>query len=404
LGVTTTVDDDMLLTLHSTAHCVLWTPPAGMSEVLDSSGCSNADASNVDMEINQLALGVAGPTGDKTATNDTAAVAVTKTLALRKATAAVTCDLSVQLAKPIAFRSQATAVVESGTQVTVSKPAGAAEGDVLLAGITFGGATMTMSAIPTDWALVRQASNGGVWFTNTYTHVVGPSEPANYAWTISVTGKILGDITAYSGVDTVTPVDVSAAATAFQIMPTMTTTVPNVLLVAYFGGANSTTVATWPAAPGMFERSELTTTSAASYLSVSHQEQVWPTAGATGTRTNNSTPGVNGPVGQWLALRPAANSVIGTGSISITSPAGPTLRSVSFATSAVTFTTGERLQVAVTAPSDPVNCGVSVSYDGVSEPSKLTVATIVPEGVAGLLLLAPALPLGARWWKKRRQG
>jgi hypothetical protein len=50
-----------------------------------------------------------------------------------------------------------------------------------------------------------------------------------------------------------------------------------------------------------------------------------------------------------------------------------------------------------------VNCGVKVSYDSTATPSKLTVATIVPEGVAGLLLLAPALPIGARWWKRRRQ-
>jgi len=48
------------------------------------------------------------------------------------------------------------------------------------------------------------------------------------------------------------------------------------------------------------------------------------------------------------------------------------------------------------------NCGVRLSYDEATVPSKLTVATIVPEGVLGLLLLAPALPLGARWWKRRR--
>jgi len=30
-------------------------------------------------------------------------------------------------------------------------------------------------------------------------------------------------------------------------------------------------------------------------------------------------------------------------------------------------------------------------------------ATIVPEGVAGLLLLAPTLPLGIRVWKSRRR-
>ena len=48
------------------------------------------------------------------------------------------------------------------------------------------------------------------------------------------------------------------------------------------------------------------------------------------------------------------------------------------------------------------DCNGALSYDGVSQASKLTVATIVPEGVARLLLLAPALPFGARWWKRRR--
>jgi hypothetical protein len=53
-------------------------------------------------------------------------------------------------------------------------------------------------------------------------------------------------------------------------------------------------------------------------------------------------------------------------------------------------------------PNDAANCGVRLSYDEASKPSKLTVATIVPEGVLGLLLLAPALPFVARWWKRRR--
>jgi len=403
-AVTTTVANDALLTFHSTADCVNWAPPGGMTEVLDSTGCSGGASSNVDMEINELALGGAGPIGGFTATNDGAAVGVTKTVALRKATAAITCNLTVQVGKPIVFRSQATTVVNNGTQVAVSKPAGATEGDVLVAGITFGpvGGT-SMSAVPANWTLVRAASNGGAIWTNTYTHVVGPSEPANYTWTANQAVQLIGDITAYSGVDTVTPVDLSAAATGFQTMPTMTTTGPNELLIAYFGGSNTVSPSNWTPAPGMLERSDLVTSVASQpWLGVSHQEQVWPTAGATGARTTNSVPTVNGPVGQWLALRPATNSVLGTGTVSITSPAGPTLRSVSFAMAAVTFATGERLQVAVTAPDDPVNCGASVSYDGVSEPSKLTVATDVPEGVAGLLLLAPALPLGARWWKRRR--
>src|SRR5439155_25491752 len=82
--------------------------------------------------------------------------------------------------------------------------------------------------------------------------------------------------------------------------------------------------------------------------------------------------------------------------------ASPTLSSISIATSAATFATGERLVFELSVPNDAANCGVRLSYDEATVPSKLTVATIVPEGIAGLLLLAPALPVGARWRKRRR--
>src|SRR5437762_8903950 len=104
-GVTTSAANDVLLTLHTTANCVTWTAPAGMTEVLDSTGCTNGATTNVDMEINQLALGAAGGTGDKIATNDGAAVGVTVTVALRPVTAPLTCTLTVQLSKPIQFRA-----------------------------------------------------------------------------------------------------------------------------------------------------------------------------------------------------------------------------------------------------------------------------------------------------------
>jgi hypothetical protein len=103
-----------------------------------------------------------------------------------------------------------------------------------------------------------------------------------------------------------------------------------------------------------------------------------------------------------ILLIPAAPISLGSASVSIASPSGPTLVSTPIATSAWTFLTGDRLAVDVVAPNDAANCAVRISYDSTSTPSKITVATIVPEGIAGLLLLAPALPLGLRWWKRRR--
>src|SRR2546423_11754508 len=56
LGVTTTVANDVLLTLHTTANCVTWTAPAGMTEVLDSTGCTNGGRNNIGSVSTPLAL------------------------------------------------------------------------------------------------------------------------------------------------------------------------------------------------------------------------------------------------------------------------------------------------------------------------------------------------------------
>jgi len=76
----------------------------------------------------------------------------------------------------------------------------------------------------------------------------------------------------------------------------------------------------------------------------------------------------------------------------------------SWATSAVAaFADGDRLEYTLTFTSAWSNCS-STAYDAyyVGFASRITVATIVPETVAGLLLLAPALPLATYWWKRRR--
>src|SRR2546428_3052364 len=126
-----------------------------------------------------------------------------------------------------------------------------------------------------------------------------------------------------------------------------------------------------------------------------------PPAAASGLRTAVPSDATRPSAAHTLALRPAS-ALIGSATAAITSPATATLVSTSFATSAVTFATGDFLQLDIYAPNDTVNCTSNLSYDAASTASKLTVATIVPEGMLGLLLLAPALPLGLRWWKRRR--
>jgi ABC-type transport system involved in multi-copper enzyme maturation permease subunit len=75
----------------------------------------------------------------------------------------------------------------------------------------------------------------------------------------------------------------------------------------------------------------------------------------------------------------------------------------SWSTSAATFAGGDRLYFLMTFTGAGSNCNnTTLSYTTLANPTYFTVAMIVPEHVAGLLPLALALPLAARWWKRRR--
>jgi 1,2-diacylglycerol 3-beta-glucosyltransferase len=399
LGVTTTVANDVLLTFHSTANCVTWTPPAGMTEVLDSTGCTNGATSNVDIEINQLSLGAAGATGDKIATNDSAAVAVTKTIALRKNTAAATCDLTVMVMRPVQYRASSSNVAADSTSMVINVPAGVVNGDVMVAVVAWRFQSGLTVSGPAGWTLLNTGGNGACCTVNEYTRVAS-NEPASYTWTSSAATGITGGISAYTNVDTVTLVDVqggNASSGLTATTPVLTTTQPAEMLVATFV---TSFTATWTPPTGMVERFDRTVGGSFTE-SISLADGIEALAGAV---SKSATATANGSgATHLLALRSAAGyGSLGSTTVGVTSPATNQLLSPSFSLPAVTFSAGDRLQVDVVAENDQLNCSSSIAYDGASEPSKLTVATIVPEGVAGLLLLAPALPLGARWWKRRR--
>jgi len=392
-SVTTTVANGRLLTYHSTAYCVTWTPPIGMTQIVDFSGCSQGASSNVDAEINELTLGAAGPTGTKTATSDTAAVGVTKSIALRPTTTPLTCALTAQLSKPIQLRSVASNTAATSA-LSLNVPSGVVDGDVMIAAVAHGlVATPFTTTPPAGWTLVHQVEPGvtNVFGIFVYRRVAS-GEPVSYSWTFSSAVNSAGAISAYWNVDTSGSIDVETGGQG--AVSSTTTTEPGDLLVL---SSMSTSTTTFTPPAGMTERIDVASGSS-NVASLELADAVQAIGGATGSKTPTPSPST------WvlLALRPTAGSFLGSASASIT---GPTvaLTSVSIATPAVSFASGDRLQVDVTGPNDQQNCGAAVSYDGTAQPSKLTVAAlVVSEGVVGLLFLAAALPMGARWWKRRR--
>jgi hypothetical protein len=205
----------------------------------------------------------------------------------------------------ITFRSAATGTGENGNPVTIPKPLGVVNNDVMIAAISFGGDQNNVLVAPAGWTLVRviddNANQIHLWIYSK----VAFNEGANYAWSDLQQTNMVGGISAYVGVDTTTPIDVDAGqltpANITQSTPSITTTGPNEMLVTSFT-MNTQTAYTPPA--GETQRYQL----AGQQSTVEGNDELQAAAGATGARTATVT---NADVGaaHILALRPQTKTV-----------------------------------------------------------------------------------------------
>ncbi len=197
----------------------------------------------------------------------------------------------------------------AATDVTVGRPAGVVTGDVLVAEVNADKAP-TMAGVPPGWnPVVAPLGVNGLATTFVHAHVVtdAATEPASYTWRLSTAQKWNGGITAFRGVDPVTPfdtpgstaVDPSVSATGLSVRG-VTTVTPGAMLVGGVG-PNSTSATVAPPT-GWTESFEATT---AQVAELAHQPR--PTAGATGDARWTFGKGADA-VGWLRALRPAVRS------------------------------------------------------------------------------------------------
>jgi len=238
------------------------------------------------------------------------------------------------------FRSAASNGRTSTGNLTINKPAGTVQNDVMVAGIGFrtnspGSPVEHSTDIgitpPAGWTLVpsgridnpNQSSSG----LTVYYKVAGAGEPASYTWAfacINVSGgdtcntlgfnAATGGILSFSNVDTTTPIDVEngrfATSNSYNLStPSVTTTVANDMLVTTHGEPNADT---WDSTPssGMTQAFQITTNSEMVQMSYALQAAV----GATGTKTTTDQGPDSSDMGDAhiLALRPGGLSTFAT--------------------------------------------------------------------------------------------
>lgn len=182
----------------------------------------------------------------------------------------------------LAIRSSSSAISNSGstaTTMSVTKPAGTAAGDILLAIVANDPA---MPTAQTGWTLAGRGTTNAA--LNVYWKLAGASESASYSFTIAGNSSTIVDLLALSGADTATPVAAitfggSATDATPLVAPSVTPTRANSLLFAAYatrGGVQSFTPPT-----GMSEQYDNNDTWAA--LSVN--TLALTTTSATGTKS-----------------------------------------------------------------------------------------------------------------------
>ena len=283
-NVTTTVANTMVVTHHTYSSSQNWTPPGGMTESFDQRS-GGASATGQSIEGARVAQAVAGATGVKTAT---------------AAGGGGSADFGNT--HILALRPQAT------NDLDVPTPAATAVGDVLIASIGFQPSTLTITP-PAGWTSIRRTVNaaGTANTLETFRRTAIAGEPAVHRFAFSaVATAAAGGIQSFTGVDTVTPVNVENGQTTGSALthatPSIVTTVVNTMIVTAHTFASS---ATWTAPGGMIEsadRANLTVPNAAGQSIELNRVEQGP-IGATGVKT--ATASANADTGNThiLALR-----------------------------------------------------------------------------------------------------
>lgn len=192
------------------------TPPAGFTEHSDT--CVAGAYLLAETASQQIGAASAQPAnGSWAGSSGQAATNITQILALRPA------------GTPITHRStSATNPSATATTVAIPAPGGTAAGDVLLARVTVRNDVAAVLTPPTGWTAVLVTQGTYSLRTTVYVHVATAGEPSAYTFTSDVSARLTGSISAFVGVDTARPVDVSSGAyqgtTTIMVSPAVRTT------------------------------------------------------------------------------------------------------------------------------------------------------------------------------------
>ncbi len=173
--------------------------------------------------------------------------------------------------------------------ITVAKPTGTVNGDILFCLISCG--APTVDSVPSGWTLLGEYYNAGAYDRYYLYYKIASSEPASWTWSFSTSVTVRAVCSCYTGgdFDPADPIDV-VSNTSYRTLGTavraasMTVSAANSPLVFWAAGVSGTSKTfTKPSVPttGWVEDDDVGSTDSSRWLEIC--SMVWSGSGATGT-------------------------------------------------------------------------------------------------------------------------
>ena len=225
----------------------------------------------------------------------------------------------------VAFVGQTTAALSSSpvASLQINAPAALAAGHLMVAflaqnagcvpligGSNQNGSCSGSGSAPAGWTAVLKGDNGSDLGVLVYYKVAAAADVgSSFTWSFSGSGRSLGAILAFSGVDPTAPVAASGwqlnAASTSMGAPMVTTTAPNSLLLALFAARNGGVTATAPS--GLTEVVDAATSAGPNGVQIEVAHGLQAAAGSSGAKVATASASVVS-IGSLLALTPATGS------------------------------------------------------------------------------------------------
>lgn len=229
----------------------------------------------------------------------------------------VSCDDTVTLVTaaiagaPNAAGDTTTGSANTGTSVTINKPANVVDGDLLIAAVYSRAASAVYTTPPSGWTAINPPTDNTAAGVVRLYWKIAASEGSSYTWAGGGSGRHTAILTRVTG-STTTPTDVAGNAdTAIGppdriILPAMTTTsdLDALIMVGTANGTGGTSPTFTVPSPGSVIASVQTTTGA-SESSMTLAIETAVAVGATGTRVMTASGTSSTGVGYMAAIKSA---------------------------------------------------------------------------------------------------